>query len=445
MPQKSRNISSLFLLCSWSFGLFFSSFALASPGDGKVLAIGEQVQLDLPDGSRFSVGNPEVIQVKLLPKTKDGEGGLLIKGKSQGYSDLWIFPPEKQPKSFDFRVVTKKQATLVADSEKIISFGKDLKMEPLAGGWLVTGKAKRLEEWQKMQAVRSQAKGGFQGLMEIHPMERLKAESKIQRLFRQANLRQLEVRGVGNYIVLEGSCDSKEQKLFAESLASQVFQPIQSFLEVPFEKAVTFRYRAKILEIKRSSAHQFGIRWNQSGPAAISFSKSFTKAGFSWAAALDFLEKNGGARVLSQPELLLNEKGIAELKVGGEIPISLVSKESANVQWKPYGLHVRIEAPGSSKKKTRTKISVEISSLDPNTGINQMPGIRLSKMETVVDLKHGEPVLLSGLMDSRQSKLSDQLPFLADIPILGALFQSEDFRSDRSELLLAIEVTPEGK
>lgn len=427
------------------FGLVPQSSALAISGEAKILAIGEQRQIELPNGSRFSVGNPEVIQVKLLPSGEKGMGALLVKGKAQGYSDLWIFSPEKQPQSMDFRVVSKKQATLVADSEKVVTFGGGLKMEPLAGGWVVTGKAKKLEEWQRMQAVKAQAKTGFQGLMEIHPMERLKAESKIQRLFRQANLDHLEVRGAGNFILLEGACDSKEQKAFAENLASQVFQPIQSFLEVPFDRARTFRYRVKILEIKRSSAHQLGIRWNQLSPASLSVEKSFTKAGFSWMAALDFLEKNGGAKILSQPELLLNEKGVAELKVGGEIPISLVSKESANVQWKPYGLHLRIEAPGASKKKTRTKISVEISGLDPNTGMNQMPGIRLSRMETIVDLKHGEPVLLSGLMDSRQTKLSDQLPFLANIPILGALFQSEDFRSDRSELMVAIDVLPEGK
>jgi Flp pilus assembly secretin CpaC len=409
----------------------------------EVLAIGEQKQIDLPAGARFSLGNPEVLQAKLVPMANGAGGGILVKGKSQGYSDLWIFAPDGKSKSLEFRIISKKQASLLGDSEKLVpNLGQDLKIEPLSGGWIATGKAQKLADWNRLQAIESQGKTVFQGLAELHPMERLKAESKIQRLFRQANLHHLTVRGVGNYILLEGSCVSKEEKAFAEELARQVFRPLKSFLDIPFEKGSTLRYRAKILEIAKSSAHELGIRWEQGIPTAMEWAKGGTRGNLSWNSALKFLEQTGQVKVLSQPELLLNEKGVAELKVGGEIPISLVSKESANVQWKPYGLHLRLEVPGSSKRKSRTKIMMELSSLDPANGVDSIPGIRISKMETVVDVKYGRPVILSGLMDHRQVRSVHQLPMLADLPILGSLFQSENFRTNKSELMIALEVFP---
>ncbi len=411
--------------------------------DTIILAIGEQKQIDLPAGARFSLGNPEVLQAKLMPLSNGKGGAILVKGKSQGYSDLWIFEPEGKSKSLEFRVVSKKQASLVGDGERLVpQLGQDLKIEPLAGGWVATGKARRLSDWNRLQAIESQGKAAFQGLAELHPLERLKAESKIQRLFRQANLHHLSVRGVGNTILLEGGCASKEEKQFAEELARQVFRPVRSFLDVPFENGKTLRYRAKILEIGKSSAHELGIRWDQGIPTAIEWGKGGTRGNFSWSSALKFLEQTGQVKVLSQPELLLNEKGVAELKVGGEIPISLVAKESASVQWKSYGLHLRLEVPGSSKQKSRTKIGMELSSLDPANGVDSIPGIRISKMETVVDLKYGRPVILSGLMDHRQVRSVHQMPWLAEIPILGSLFQSENFRTNKSELMIALEVFP---
>ncbi len=417
-------------------------FSLAH-AETLVLAIGEQKQIDLPASARFSLGNPEVLQAKLMPMPNGKGGGILVKGKSQGYSDLWIFQPEGKSKSLEFRVVSKKQASLMGDGERLVpQLGQDLKIEPLAGGWIATGKAKKLRDWNRLQAIESQGKTAFQGLAELHPLERLKAESKIQRLFRQANLRHLSVRGVGNNILLEGGCASKEEKQFAEELARQVFRPVRSFLEVPFEKGKTLRYRAKILEIAKSSAHELGIRWEQGVPTAIEWGKVATRGNFAWNSTLKLLEQTGQVKVLSQPELLLNEKGVAELKVGGEIPISLVSKESATVQWKSYGLHLRLEVPGSSKQISRTKIGMELSSLDPTNGVDSIPGIRISKMETVVDLKYGRPVILSGLMDHRQVRSVNQLPWLAEIPILGSLFQSENFRANKSELMIALEVFP---
>lgn len=402
------------------------------------LAIGEQRSFPIEEGARFSVGNPEVIQVKVTQLQESGSI-LLIKGKSQGYSDLILMGGQGIKKTIAFRVVSKRQAALAGDGKILFRSSPGLSVIPNGEGWVAKGEVKSLEDWNSVRAMEAQGKGKFHSFTKLHPLERLKAQGRILRLFRAAGLEHLSVKGAGNSIVLSGNCESAQEKSLAEELAAQVVTGVRSHLKVPFEGGGRLRFRAKIMEVVRSDAKSLGLQWEDGVPSALLVGKALSKANFSLQAALKIMEKRGQARVLSQPQLLLNEKGVAELKVGGEIPIQLNSRNSASVQWKPYGLLLRLELPGMSGKVARAKITAEISSLDPGNGSEGIPGLRLSRMETQVDMEIGKPVLLSGLMEKRQSRADSLLPLLGDIPVLGELFRSRDFQENRSELVILLE------
>lgn len=389
-------------------------------------------------GARFSVGNSEVISVKAT-RPSHGAPILLVKGKSQGYSDLIVIEEGGSQRTYSFRVVSKKQATLAQDGQKAFASSPGLKVTPQGDGWVATGKARSLDDWNAVKSLAGRAKGKVDSLAALHPLERLKAEARIQKLFRSAGLDHLTVRGAGNLVILEGDCKTEQEKALAEELASEVFRGYRSHLRVPFEYGGRLRFRAKILEVLRSGAQQVGLDWGGAVPGALLVSKALTKANFSLEAGLKILEKRGQARVLSRPELLLNEKGVAELKAGGEIPVPTRSRNSASVQWKPYGFLLRLELPGVSRQTARAKVTVEMSSLDPSNGSEGIPGIRMSRMETVVDLAIGRPVLLSGLMEQRQNRNLSLLPFLGDIPVLGELFRSREFQENQSELAILLE------
>ncbi len=421
----------------------FPIFSLASSQNESItIAIGEQRSFPVEAGARYSLGNPEVIQVK---STSVSTGTLLlVKGRSQGYSDLVLIGETGVKRVLAFRVVTKKQAALSSDGKALFSSSPNLSLKPSGEGWVARGEARSLDDWNTVQAMEAQSKGKLQSFTRLHPMERLRAETRILRLWRSAGLGHLTVRGAGNSVVLIGDCQSSEEKALAEDLAGQVLKSARSHLRVPFEHGGKLRFRAKILEVVRSGARSLGLQWEEAVPSALVVGNAFSKAQFSLQAMLKVLEKRGQARVLSQPELLLNEKGVAELKVGGEIPIPLTSRNFSTVQWKPYGLLLRLELPGMSRSQARAKISVEISSLDPANGAEGIPALRMSRMETQADIRIGRPVLLSGLMDKRQSRTQSLLPFLGDIPILGELFRSEDFQENRSELVIVLEALEAG-
>lgn len=420
--------------------LLFASFIIAAPARGEEsfqLAIGEQKGVPIARGARFSVGNPEVIHAKAT-QLSDGGSLLLVKGKGQGYSDIVVLSNDAPPKSLSFRVVTKLQRAVSQAGESALQ-GSGVKLEAQAGGWLLRGQAKNAEDWNASKAFEEQGKGKVQSLLKLHPLARLRAEQEIRRRMTQAGLGGVSVIGVGSTILLQGDVADTQEKELAEALAREVFRGARSHLRVPFESAQGLRFHAKILELLNSDVKALGLDWSGSTPGVLQIGKTFSKFGFQFDAVLKALERRGKARVLSQPQIYLNERGVAELRVGGEIPVPVKTRTYSNVQWKPYGLSLKLEVPGASRDRARAKISVEISGLDPNTGLDGVPGIRVSRMDTVVDLEKGKPVLLSGLMESRRSEQMAGLPLLADIPVLGELFRSKDFQQNRSELVIWLE------
>jgi pilus assembly protein CpaC len=404
----------------------------------EALGIGEQTTLTVEPGTRFSVGNGEVIQVRAT-QIGGGKSLLLVKGKSQGYSDLMLLDAQGGRRALAFRVVSKRQAALASDGKAIFSEASGLRLQANGDGWLARGSARSLEDWNAERTIEAQGKGKVQSIAHLHPLERVRAESRIRRLLRDAGLDGLAVKSAGSTVLVYGDAGSQGEKELAESLAHEVIRDAVSQIRVPFEKGSRLRFRARILEVLKDSASSLGLDWPEGIPNVLQISKGFTKASFALDAALRLLERKGQARLLSQPELLLNEKGVAELEVGGEIPVPLHSHLFSAVQWKQYGLTLRLELPGVSRNLARARITVKISTLDPANGAEGVPALRVSKMDTQVDMEVGKAVLLSGLMESRQSRNLQGIPFLSDVPVLGELFRSHDFQENRSELVILIE------
>lgn len=406
--------------------------------NARTLSLGEQASLSVEPGTRFSVGNAEVIQVKAT-QLPGGRSLLLVKGKSQGYSDLILLADSGEKTSLAFRVVSKRQGALAKDGHRLLSAPAGVQLQPSGDGWVARGQTKNLDDWNVVKAIEDQGKGKVQNLLKLHPLERLRAESRIRALLTIGGIEGVEVRGAGNTLLLTGDARSQAEKERAEELGRQVVSGVRSEIRVPFERGARLRFRAKILELLKGSAGALGLQWQEGVPAALQVGTGTLKANLALEAALRLMEKKGQARLLSQPELLLNEKGVAELKVGGEIPIQLQTRHYSSVQWKPYGLLLRLELPGVSRGHARARITVEITSLDPANGAAGVPAMRVSRMDTQVDMEVGKAVLLSGLMENRESRNLSGIPLLGDIPVLGELFRSRDFQKSRSELVILIE------
>jgi len=214
--------------------------------------------------------------------------------------------------------------------------------------------------------------------------------------------------------------------------------------------------RARIVEINRTDLDKLGINWGQiqSGefrdqPFLFNVEGQVDNV-YQFGAQLDVLVRNDLARILSEPNLLVNDGEEATMLVGGEIPIPVPQTgggvSTVTIEYKPYGVELTIQPtiiPGTDQLKLQVVPSV--SSLDYATqvaigGLN-LPALRKRSTDTTVTVHSGQSLIISGLVQRDQSENISKIPILGDLPVLGQLFRHKEFREAKTELVIV--VTPE--
>ncbi len=158
------------------------------------------------------------------------------------------------------------------------------------------------------------------------------------------------------------------------------------------------------------------------------------------ASRLKFGTSDGDTRILASPELTAISGGKARLQVGGEVPIPMAGAFGATtVEFKPYGIIFNIEPVIGPNDTITAKVSTELSQIDPTLTVQGIPGFLTRMTSTEISVRPGEMVALSGLINSELSNAIDKVPGLGNVPVLGRLFRSDDFRNKRTDLVVLLE------
>lgn len=155
---------------------------------------------------------------------------------------------------------------------------------------------------------------------------------------------------------------------------------------------------------------------------------------------LNLAINNGDAWVLAAPELSTRSGGEAKFLAGGQIPIVTAGALGAtSVTYKDYGIKLNIKPVADDQGNISASITTEVSDIDPSfQAVQGNPGFLMRSTESEINVKSGQTIVMSGLVDQRSSVAINKLPFLGDIPILGVLFKSENFRNNRSDLVIFV-------
>ena len=150
----------------------------------------------------------------------------------------------------------------------------------------------------------------------------------------------------------------------------------------------------------------------------------------------------GDARLLAEPTLTCINGGQADFLVGGEVPIPVQNQDGAlNVIFKQFGIILNVESRANELGLIRTKVGVEVSSVDKAISVLGIPGFATRKTNTEMNVQSGETMIVAGLFSSEDAKTVVKVPGLGSIPVLGELFKSRQFRRGESELVVL--VTPQ--
>jgi hypothetical protein len=191
-----------------------------------------------------------------------------------------------------------------------------------------------------------------------------------------------------------------------------------------------------LIEVKKTALEAFGPRL--SSPLSATFS---TKTRFGVDPVRLFLDlalRKGEARVHAKQSLVTQNGKQGEFQIGGEFPIRVSGRESGSVVFKEYGLILKFTPRLEGEKSVHLDIISEMSDVDMENAVENVPALRKKLLKTQVFANLGEMMAIGGLIRADQAKASSGIPGLSEIPGLGRLFRSDAFRKEKSEAYIFI-------
>ena len=159
--------------------------------------------------------------------------------------------------------------------------------------------------------------------------------------------------------------------------------------------------------------------------------------------ALDLAEREGLVTTLSQPNLTALSGETAEFLAGGEFPIPLSQGlGTTTIEYKKFGVSLAYTPTVLANGRISLRVRPEVSELSAQGAVTlnsfTIPGLTVRRAETSVELGSGQSFMIAGLLSNNYNSTIDKTPGLGDLPILGNLFKSNEFRKGQTELVIVV-------
>ncbi|MCC5959868.1 MAG: type II and III secretion system protein family protein [Rhodobacteraceae bacterium] len=161
---------------------------------------------------------------------------------------------------------------------------------------------------------------------------------------------------------------------------------------------------------------------------------------------LEALESQGMARTLAEPNLTALSGQEASFLAGGEVPVPVASGDgNISVQYRPFGVELSFTPRVLDDNVINLTLNASVSSIDQalsgdGIGAGGIPAraFRTRATQTTVELRDGESFAIAGLLEDDFRANSASVPWLSEIPVLGALFRSSGYERRQTELVIII-------
>lgn len=353
------------------------------------LAVGKSTLLRLPDElGRISVGNPEVADVILINPRE-----VYLLGKHAGSTNVFLW--------------SRSGKTTVMD----VSVGADVAL----------------------------LKEKFKSL--------LPGENDIT------------VEAAGESLVLSGLVSDavKVQRamLLAEQFAGKKVVNMMRTGAVP-----QVMLEVKVAEVSKTLIDKLGAQFNGVNTGSFTYSllanlltgvsSTVKVANRSGSITLDAERKNGLVKILAEPVIMAISGQEGAFLAGGKIfipvPQTGTSGNTITLEEKEFGVGLRFTPTVLDEGRINLRVTPEVSELSqvgtPFTTVNGatsvLPTITTRRASTTVQLMDGQSFAIGGLIKNNVSEAMKALPLLGEVPVLGTLFRSTEFQTDRSELLFIV-------
>jgi len=426
------------------FALYHARTALGAESWKEISILkGGSMKLPVPDGvSRVVIGNDKMIDAR------PGTDGLsvLVSGLSEGTSELRIARNQGEELSYrvsvraDLQETLKVIRTLLEDVE-----GVDVGM--LNDKILLNGTILTVPDVQKVREIADAYPGLVLNIAKLDQRRIYKfLEEEVQKDLRESGLDTVSAKIVNDQIRLSGVVINQEESDRALKLAqSRIPNPVNMMRieDIMIETDIQFiqvssdassSYGNNVLKAFGSSGSS-SFTGGSSGKPSLSYGASASAT-----ARINALIGNGSATNLMQAHLSTKNGEPGRFHSGGQDNIAVSGNTGGDLKSVEYGIIIRVQPTLRTRDLVENKVYVEVSVPVQKS----REGLVLDKFnsEGTVMCKKGESVILSGLLQSLNSRTAQRTPLLGYVPLLDMFFSEKEKKGGRKELVAVITPRP---
>lgn len=283
--------------------------------------------------------------------------------------------------------------------------------------------------------------------------------AELARQFPYANFR---VSSVNGRILLSGTAPDGVTLDRAVTIAKQFGPEVINSVKVTQPQQVLLEVR--FVEAARSAGRELGIDWdvvgrkiNAATGAAITGTLNMLSnsdpfgvvigtllnEGVSVDVMIRSLEDKGIARRLAEPNLVALSGDTASFLAGGEFPFPVQSTQNTiSIEFKKFGVGLAFTPTVLPDGLINLKMEPEVSQIDPTNAVRvggvEIPSLIVRRANTTIELRDGQSFAVAGLLQSINEVSQAQLPWIGNIPILGALFRSASYLKRETDLVIVV-------
>jgi pilus assembly protein CpaC len=277
----------------------------------------------------------------------------------------------------------------------------------------------------------------------------------------------INVRSVNDHLFLTGRVRSNDISENARQIALRFAEAdgnVVNLLTVIEDQQVLLQ--VKVAEVTRTVLKELGINFANPGglstltsgefaaqvdtgggltaaPFLRSFLSYFPDTGDILRVTLNALERNGLIKTLAEPNLTAISGETANFLAGGEFPIPVSQEDGViTIAFRQFGIGLNFTPVVLNSGRISLRIATEVSAIAPENSITtggiSVPGLRVRRAETTVELPSGGSLVIAGLLRDEFSTGISGVPGLSDIPVIGAFLRNNTLSQTETELVVAV-------
>jgi pilus assembly protein CpaC len=298
----------------------------------------------------------------------------------------------------------------------------------------------------------------------------VEVEAKLRRLLPDARIR-IEV--LPGAVLLTGEAASPIEAEQAVAIArGYAGEGVSVVNRIAVRGAVQVNLRVRVAEMSREVTRELGFNWTALGQigrftvglltgrgalggigfpfpgiggatATDRLGAGFNAGSFDVNGVIDALARDNLITVLAEPNLTAQSGEVASFLAGGEFPIPVAQRDQQiSIEFKQFGVSLAFVPTVLSGERISLRVRPEVSELSEAGAITvnnlRIPALAVRRAETTVELGSGQSFAIAGLFQDSTRLAGSGLPYLSEVPVLGALFRSDRFRRNESELVIII-------